>query len=308
MSATIALAGLHPVPEEFRPESYFDLDAGFARHKALFDDRHVIAALEAMPEYLREWQTAFLIEHCQTPLSWKPKARWGTVLHGSFKVYVEKGAVFSPRCIVARYSTLRHNRIYVGKGSVVVGADIYVEEGEVIIGENNRIEAGACIQGPSIIGDNNQIRAGAYLRGPVLIGNEGCFGGELKNVIAMDRAQYPHHSYVGDSILGVGSHFGNQATAANFGIFQGLRTKEERQTVKVRVGDQVYDTGRAKLGVIMGDSSQVGCNSVLDPGTFLRPRTVVYALSRVNCGIYGPDEVLKNKPMEKGVIERASLK
>jgi hypothetical protein len=63
-----------------------------------------------------------------------------------------------------------------------------------------------------------------------------------------------------------------------------------------------------KLGIVMGDLSQVGCNSVSDPGTFLGPRTIVYQLSRINKGFYGPDEVLKNKPIEHGIVERSTFK
>ena len=114
-------------------------------------------------------------------------------------------------------------------------------------------------------------------------------------------------SYVGDSLCGYMSHFGNQATAANLGIYEGVRDPDKRQSIVVRVGDKAYDLGKPKMGVCLGDFSQVGCNSVADPGTFLAPYTIVYSLTRITKGFYGPNEVLKNKPMEHGVVERAKL-
>ena len=108
--------------------------------------------------------------------------------------------------------------------------------------------------------------------------------------------------YLGDSICGYKCHFGNQVTAANVNIFG---TKEP---LSLKTGGTTIPLGRRKIGIVMGDYCQVGCNSVSDPATFLLPRTIVYSLSRINSGIYGPDEILKNKPMERGVIERAPLK
>ena len=132
--------------------------------------------------------------------------------------------------------------------------------------------------------------------------------GEIKNSVLMDKENFTHKSYLGDSACGYMSHFGNQATSANLGIFNGLVTSAERKNIVVSCAGKQYDLGKAKMGICMGDYSQVGCNSVSDPGTFLKPYTIVYALSRINKGFYGPHEVLKNKPMENGVIERASLK
>ena len=124
----------------------------------------------------------------------------------------------------------------------------------------------------------------------------------------MDKANFPHPSYVGDSICGYFTHFGNQATAANLGIFEGLKEKKKRKNLLFKIGDKTYDIGRPKMGVIMGDFSQVGCSSVADPGTFLGPYTIAYELTRLTKGFYGPSEVLKNKPMEHGIIERAPMK
>lgn len=121
----------------------------------------------------------------------------------------------------------------------------------------------------------------------------------------MDEANFPYPSYVGDSICGYKTHFGNGATTANLGIYAHVTGKEN---IKINLKNRLYDLGRAKMGIVLGDYSQVGCNSTSDPGTFLAPRTIVYQLSRINKGFYGPNEILKNKPLEHGVIERVPLK
>lgn len=121
----------------------------------------------------------------------------------------------------------------------------------------------------------------------------------------MNNANFPHPSYVGDSICGYGTHFGNQATTANLGIYAMVVGKTN---VTIKLDGKTYDLGRPKIGIILGDGSQVGCNSVSDPGAFLAPYTIVYQLSRINRGFYGPFEILKNKPLEKNIIERGSLK
>jgi hypothetical protein len=108
---------------------------------------------------------------------------------------------------------------------------------------------------------------------------------------------------LGDSLCGFDTHFGNQGTSANLGILAILA----RDPIVIECEGKKYDLGRPKVGIIMGDKCQVGCNSVSDPGTFLGPWTIVYQLTRLNKGFYGPNEILKNKPMEHGIIERSPL-
>ena len=86
-----------------------------------------------------------------------------------------------------------------------------------------------------------------------------------------------------------------------------MREKDKRINLTLEIGGKSYDIGTPKMGVVMGDFCQVGCSSTTDPGTFLRPFTIAYTLTRITKGFYGPNEVLKNKPMEHGVIERAAL-
>ncbi|HKJ69094.1 MAG TPA: hypothetical protein VKA68_14140, partial [bacterium] len=190
-------------------------------------------------------------------------------------------------------------------GASVIGANIFLDSGDIFIGEGTLVEPGSGIKGPTIIGKHNEIRGGAYFRGNVITGDQGTFRGEIKNAVMMDGANFPHPSYVGDSICGYKTHFGNQATTANLGIYAGVFGK---QNILVRLNGKVYDTGRPKIGIILGDYSQVGCNSVSDPGVFLAPNTIVYQLCRINKGFYGPQEVIKYKPLENKVIERDTLR
>jgi hypothetical protein len=140
------------------------------------------------------------------------------------------------------------------------------------------------------------------LRGDLIIGSHVVLRGELKNALVMDRAELCHPGYCGDSICGYKSHFGNQVTTANLN----LMTKYE---IRLQAGDppRWFNTGRKKMGVVLGDFAQLGCSSVTDPCTLLRPHTIVYPLTRLRKGIYGPHVIVKNKPLEKGVLEVAPL-
>jgi len=313
----LVLADLKPedVPEELRPQSYFDFQAHPFAHQALFerpDVNSVYGAIRAIGDYAKGW----LQETVQQSKADRPAL---TVLRdeapnatchcvGAFEVVLEAGAVFEPaRLIGSTKQGVRH-AVYVESGARVVASDLYLDAGSIHIASGTSLEAGVGIKGPTIIGRDCEIRQGAYLRGNCILGSGCTIRGELKNVVMMDKATFPHPSYLGDSLCGYMTHFGNQGTAANLGIYEGVREPDKRQSIKVRVGGKAYDLGSPKMGVCLGDFSQVGCNSVTDPGTFLRPCTIVYALTRVNKGFYGPNEVLKNKPMEHGVIERTPLR
>ncbi|RHY35345.1 hypothetical protein DYB32_000218 [Aphanomyces invadans] len=108
--------------------------------------------------------------------------------------------------------------------------------------------------------------------------------------------------YCGDSLCGYKSHFANQVSTANLALFASTKS------LFVTVNDVEYDTGRRKVGVVLGDFSQLGCNVATDPCTLVGVHTSVYPLTRVNKGVYGPNEIVKNKPLEHGVIERAKVR
>jgi len=299
------------VPEPFRVETYFDLKAHPFEHEAFFKDpkvTSVVAAIRAIGGYVKGWLGQNLPE--------LEKGKGAQVLTdstpnnapscGHFHIVLEKDACFAPSAVFGVGEGESPNTLHVAAGACVVG-DVYLDDGSIYVGEGTKIERGAAVKGPSIIGKGNDIRMGAYLRGNLLIGNGCTFRGELKNVVMLDKANFPHPSYVGDSLCGYMSHFGNQATAANLGIFEGVRDPEKRKSLRMKHEGKVYDLGGPKLGIILGDFSQVGCNSVSDPGTFLAPYTIVYQLTRINKGFYGPNVLIKNKPMEHGVIEITPL-
>lgn len=317
MTAPVRLLDLDPskVPEALRAETYFDFRAHPFAHRALFERKgvnSVVAAVYAIEKYAREWASEWIARARRErgpALREVTAPPEGATALGEFAALVEEGAVFRPAHIRgALPGRERPHTLYVGKGTVLYGATIHLNEGDIVIGEDNVVEPGVTIKGPTILGSGNEIRGGAYFRGSLVVGNRTVLRGELKNVVLMDRANFPHPGYVGDSICGYRTHFGNQATAANLGIFEGLRSDAERKPIVLQIDGVSYDIGKPKLGIILGDESQIGCNSVADPGTFVRPRTIAYSLTRLTKGFYGPDEILKNKPLEKGVIERAPLR
>ena len=133
----------------------------------------------------------------------------------------------------------------------------------------------AQINPPCIIGAGSEIRHCAFVRGSVLIG-ENCVVGnsvELKNAVLFDGAQVPHFNYVGDSILGYKAHLGAGAVTSN--------VKSDKAPVVIKDGDKRIETGRKKVGAMLGDFVEVGCNSVLNPGTIVGRNARIYPLSCV---------------------------
>lgn len=156
----------------------------------------------------------------------------------------------------------------------------------VLIGKNVNIAETAMIIPPVIIGDDAEIRPGAYIRGDVYIG-DGCVVGnstELKNCILLNRVQVPHYNYVGDSILGNNSHLGAGAICSNF--------RSDGKNVVVHA-ERDYETNLRKFGAILGDRAEVGCGSVLNPGTVIGKRTQVYPLTMAR-GVYSSDSIVKS--------------
>ena len=144
----------------------------------------------------------------------------------------------------------------------------------------------AFLGGPCIIGPETEVRHCAFIRGSALVG-VGCVVGnsvELKNVILFDGVQTPHYNYVGDSILGFKSHMGAGSITSN--------VKSDKTLVVVRNGEERLETGRKKFGAILGDHVEVGCNSVLNPGTIIGRASRVYPLSSVR-GTVPPDSIFK---------------
>ena len=155
-------------------------------------------------------------------------------------------------------------------------ADRYDNPSEgVWIAKSAKVSPSASISGPCIIGEDTEIRQCAFIRGSALIG-DGCVIGnstELKNCIIFDCCQVPHFNYVGDSILGYKSHMGAGSITSN--------VKSDKTLVCVRAGEERIETGLKKFGAMLGDFVEVGCNSVLNPGTVIGSHSNVYPLSSV---------------------------
>ena len=144
----------------------------------------------------------------------------------------------------------------------------------------------AFIAPPCIIGKNSEIRHCAFIRGSALIG-ENCVVGnstELKNVILFDNVQVPHYNYVGDSILGYKSHMGAGSITSN--------VKSDKTLVAVKNGSEKIETGLKKFGAVLGDGVEIGCGSVLNPGTVIGRNTNIYPLSCVR-GVIPSDSIYK---------------
>lgn len=143
------------------------------------------------------------------------------------------------------------------------------------IAKSARIAPTAYIGGPAIIGEETEVRHGAFIRGSALVG-DGCVVGnsvELKNCILFDGVQVPHYNYVGDSVLGYKAHMGAGSVTSN--------VKSDKTLVTVRAGDQAVETRLKKMGAILGDRAEVGCNAVLNPGTVIGAGARIYPLTSV---------------------------
>ena len=173
-------------------------------------------------------------------------------------------------------------------GATLVCAGVIFGDSRVQIGKGVLIEPGAMIKGPSMILDNTQVRQGAYLREDCLVG-PGCVVGhvtEVKHSIFLKGAKAGHFAYIGDSILGNGVNLGAGTKLANLKFAPG--------TVRIRTsGGQAIDTGRRKIGAILGDGVQTGCNSVTNPGSLVGPESIVPPNSTVRPGYYGPKSIIR---------------
>lgn len=152
----------------------------------------------------------------------------------------------------------------------------------------------AYIAGPCIIDHNAEIRHSAFIRGGVIIGKNAVVGNstELKNVILFDNVQVPHYNYVGDSILGYKAHMGAGSITSN--------VKSDKSLVCIKADDEKIETGIKKVGAFLGDYAEIGCNSVLCPGSIIGRKSTIYPLSRVR-GVVPSNTIYKN---QTEIVER----
>ena len=166
---------------------------------------------------------------------------------------------------------------------------VYEKRGEdVWIAKSAKIAPTAYINGPVIICPNAEVRHCAFIRGSAIVGENAVIGNstELKNCLIFNNAQVPHYNYVGDSILGYKAHLGAGSITSNL--------KSDKSLVTIPAGEEKLATGLKKFGAIVGDNVEVGCNSVLNPGTVVGRNTNIYPLSMVR-GYVPENSIYKKK-------------
>lgn len=166
--------------------------------------------------------------------------------------------------------------------------DYNIINDNVYIHKTATIDETALILGPTIIGKNTEVRHSAYIRGSAIIGDNCVIGNstEVKNSIIFNNVQVPHFNYVGDSILGFKSHMGAGSVTSN--------VKSDKSNVLIKSNVKIIETNLKKCGAFLGDYVEVGCNSVLNPGTVVGKNTIIYPLSMVR-GVVKENSIYKNK-------------
>lgn len=237
--------------------TFFDLSS-FGHPQLFADGAHVWTALNHLKGYMNDF--AYTLP--DSPLLPQGAPLTATVvLHG--------GRVLAADGLQIHYGdTTKGGLIVRDSGEILVGATV-IMGGAVLLGKEIDfgtgvlVESGAMIRSPAIIGEMSEVRQGAYLRGYCLAGRRCILGHatEVKHSIFLDDAKAGHFAYLGDSILGNGTNLGAGTKFANLRFLPG--------NVTLRIDGERIDTGRRKLGAILGDHTQTGCNSVTNPGTIL---------------------------------------
>ena len=180
-----------------------------------------------------------------------------------------------------------------------LGATLSLEEydhpsEDVWISKTATIFPSAYIMGPCIIDHGAEVRHCAFIRGSVIVGKDSVVGNstELKNVILFDNVQVPHYNYVGDSILGYKAHMGAGSIISNL--------KSDKSLVKIKSGEETIETGIKKVGAFLGDNVEVGCKSVLNPGSIIGKESVIYPSSNVR-GVVPANHIYKGL---NNIVER----
>lgn len=194
----------------------------------------------------------------------------------------------------------RHILGKVSKHATLHGDDIY-------IGPDTVVEDFATIVGPAYIGSGCEIRQGAFVRGQALIGDRCILGhaSEIKHSIMLDGAKAPHFAYLGDSILGNNVNLGAGTKLSNLTVISEKdKQSNKRPTIKLSIEAESFDTELAKMGAIIGDDSQTGCNSVTNPGCLIGPRTLIYANTLVAKGLTPSDSIVKLRQTQETVTRK----
>lgn len=174
------------------------------------------------------------------------------------------------------YDVLPHIGEFIVKLGESLPVDRFEKRGnDVWVAKSAVVYPSVCLNGPAIIDEEAEVRHCAFIRGNAIVGKGAVVGNstELKNVILFDGVQVPHYNYVGDSLLGFKSHMGAGSITSN--------VKSDKTLVEIRCGGEKVKTGRKKMGAVLGSFVEVGCGSILNPGTVIGSHTNVYPLSSV---------------------------
>lgn len=180
------------------------------------------------------------------------------------------------------------NDFIIELGNTLSEEEYEKREENIWVAKSAKIAPTAYIAGPAIIGKDAEIRHSAFIRGKAIVGEGAVVGNstELKNVILFNKVQVPHYNYVGDSILGYKSHMGAGSITSN--------VKSDKKLVIVKGKEKNIETGLKKFGAMIGDEVEVGCGSVLNPGTVIGKNSNIYPLSSVR-GVVPKNSIYKNK-------------
>lgn len=185
------------------------------------------------------------------------------------------------------YMILPHIKEYIIELGNTLSDDYELKGDNIWIHKTAKIASNTVINGPCIIDEDAELRSSSFVRGSAIIGKRCVFGNscEIKNSILFDDAHAPHFNYVGDSILGYRAHMSAGSIAANLKI--------DESNIVIKNGEELVETNMRKIGVLMGDYAQVGCNTVINPGTIIGRNTVVYPLVWVK-GVIPSNVVVKD--------------
>ncbi len=179
---------------------------------------------------------------------------------------------------------------FIRKLGPTLDPEMFEQRGEdVWVAKSAKVFDSAYLNGPLIIDEDAEVRQCAFVRGSAIVGKNCVVGNstELKNVVLFNNVQVPHYNYVGDSVLGYKSHMGAGSITSN------VKSDKTLVVVKSRDGEKI-ETGLKKFGAMLGDNVEVGCNSVLNPGTVVCPRSNIYPLSPVR-GVVEADSIFKSQ-------------
>ena len=200
------------------------------------------------------------------------------------------------------WEVLPHIGDFIRETGPSLDKDIYEDRGDdIYIAKTVRFvnEATNTIIGPCIIGPGTEVRPGAFIRGNAIIGADCVIGNstEIKNDIIFDNVEVPHYNYVGDSVLGFHAHMGAGSITSNI--------KSDRTNVVIKdfsTGEEI-ETGLRKIGAMLGDYAEVGCNTVMNPGSVIGAHTNIYPLSMIR-GVIPPDSIVKNRAAHEIVSKK----